>query len=87
MKLHTLMFGRSKAKMKPIMTDSLHKVTNYRNARRQLQGHHSIVDAHPGATVWRQQSATIGGNRPTDVPRVGRGHAGYISKTGFNAHT
>lgn len=55
-KLFTLMYGRSKKNMKPIMTDLKHKCENYMKARSAtlgVNGHHSIVEAEPGATPWR----------------------------------
>jgi len=86
--LYTLLFGKSKKRMKPIMTDILHKCENYRDARAHTtRGWHDIVPAEPGAVVWRQKSSTIGGNRCESVNRVGHGPAGYIDKNGFNPHT
>ena len=87
MKLYTLMFGRSKQRMKPIMVDELHKCENYEKARQNVTGWHKIVPAEAGATQWRQKSATVGGNRCESVPRIGHGPSGYIGKNGFNAHT
>lgn len=91
--LFTLMYGKSKKRMKPIMVDVLHKCENYRNARSHtVYGWHDIVPAEAGAVVWRQKSATVGGNRCVTVKRVGKngqttGEAGYIDKHGFNPHT
>lgn len=91
--LHTLLFGKSKKRMKPIMTDVLHKVENYKKQREATKGSkasvgwHKIVPAEVGSTVWKQKSATIGGNRYESVQRIGRGLPGYIDKHGFNAHT
>lgn len=87
--LFTLMYGKSKKRMKPIMTDVRHKCENYRDARgvRMGGGWHDIVPAEAGAVVWRQKSATVGGNRCETVGRVGHGLSGYIDKHGFNAHT
>ena len=90
MKLYTLLFGRSKKRMKPIMVDEKHKCENYEKARQNVEGWHKIVEAEAGATIWRQKSATIGGNKCTNVARVGKagcGLSGYIGKNGFNAHT
>ena len=81
MKLYTLLFGRSKKRMKPIMVDEKHKCEKYEKARQNVAGWHKIVEAEPGATIWRQKSATIGGNRDDG------GHSGYIGKNGFNSHT
>lgn len=87
-KLFTLLYGKSKKKMKPIMTDIQSKCENYRDARKpNCKGFHDIVEAPEGSTVWRQKSATVGGNKCTSVPRVGRGFSGWIGKNGFNAHT
>lgn len=89
--LFTLLYGKSKKRMHPIMIDVKHKCENYRDARRQCSGWHSIVAAEKDAVVWRQKSATIGGNRCETVGRVlkngGTGRAGYIGKNGFNEHT
>lgn len=90
MKLYKLLYGKSKKKMKPIMVDSLKKCENYRDARQNVTGWHDIVDADPGDEVWRQKSATIGGNK-CEVPVINRHgktrHNGYISKEGFQWHT
>ena len=87
--LFTLLYGKSKKRMHPIMTDTLNKCENYRDVRgaRMGGGWHSIVPAEKGVDVWRQKSATVGGNRCEMVQRVGHGSAGYISKNGFNPHT
>jgi len=86
--LYTLMYGKSKKRMKPITTDVLHKCQNYRDARlHTTSGWHTIVPAEVGATVWRQKSATVGGNRCERVMRVGHGLPGWIGKNGFNPHT
>lgn len=61
--LFTLMYGKSKKRMKPIMIDKLSKCHNYRDARSCMAGWHDIVPAEIGAVVWRQKSATVGGNR------------------------
>lgn len=93
MQLHTLMYGKSKKRMHPIMTDELHKCENYMKAREHtVKGWHKIVVAEKNSAVWRQKSATVGGNRCESVGRVLKngktgGHAGYISKNGFNEHT
>lgn len=89
MKLYTLLHGKSKKRMKPIMIDELHKCKNYKDAREKsgVEGWHSIVPAESDAMVWRQKTATVGGNKCTSVPRVGHGRAGYISKNGFQEHT
>ena len=81
------MFGRSKKRMKPIMTDEKYKCENYEKARQNVEGWHKIVEAEPGATIWRQKSATVGGNRCESVQRIGHGPSGYIGKNGFNQHT
>ncbi len=92
-KLYTLLFGKSKKKMKPIMTDVWNKVENYKSQREKTvgskaaQGWHSIVDAATDAVPWRHKSATVGGNRCERVDRVGHGRPGYINKHGFNEHT
>jgi len=91
--LYTLLYGRSKKRMKPIMVDVLNKCENYKTQREKSKGSkcsmgwHSIVPAEAGAVPWRQKSATVGGNRCEMVQRVGHGPAGYIDKHGFNPHT
>lgn len=87
MKLFTLMFGKSKKRMYPIMTDDKRKCENYRDARQNVKGWHDIVPAEPNSVVWKQKSATVGGNRCESVGRVGHGKSGYIGKNGFNEHT
>lgn len=79
--LFTLMYGKSKKRMHPIMIDQKYKCENYMNARGNVIGWHTIVPAIPGSIVWRQKSATIGGNKDDG------GRSGYISKHGFNPHT
>jgi hypothetical protein len=91
--LYTLLYGRSKKRMKPIMIDVLHKCENYKTQREKSKGSkcsmgwHSIVPAEAGAVPWRQKSATVGGNRCEMVDRVGHGRAGWIGKAGFQEHT
>lgn len=91
--LYTLMFGTSKKRMKPIMTDEKRKVENYKAQReatkgsKAARGWHEIVPAQPNANPWRQKSATVGGNRCERVARIGEGPSGYIGRNGFNAHT
>ena len=82
-------YGKSKKRMYPIMIDVFHKVINYRNAREKsgVEGWHAVEPAPDDAEVWRQKSATVGGNRCERVQRVGKGPAGYIGKNGFNQHT
>ena len=83
-KLFTLLFGKSKKRMYPIMTDVRHKCENYRDARQNVTGWHDIVPAAldaVDAVVWRQKSSTVGGNRDDG------GRSGYIGKNGFNPHT
>jgi len=93
MQLYTLYFGKSKKKMKPIMTDVKHKCENYKDAREHtVTGWHDIRLAEPNSVVWRQKSTTIGGNKDNSGPaRINRkGVAqinGYIGKSGFNPHT
>lgn len=79
--------------MRPIMTDVLNKCENYKSQRENTKGSkcshgwHTIVPAELGSKIWRQKSATIGGNRCESVARVGHGLPGYIDKHGFNPHT
>lgn len=85
MKLFTLFFGKSKKRMKAIMTDTRHKCENYRDARgaRMGGGWHDIQPAKEGSVVWRQKSSTVKGSRHDTSNCRG----GYISKNGFNANT
>jgi hypothetical protein len=62
MKLYTLLRGRSKNRLKPIMIDDLKKVQKYQRA---LQGsdkgsgkswHYDIQPAEDGAIVWRKHN-------------------------------
>ena len=86
--LFTLLYGKSKKRMHPIMVDVKHKCENYRDARiPTVKGWHAIIPAEAGAEVWRQKSATVGGNRCETVQRHGKGPSGYISKHGFQQHT
>jgi hypothetical protein len=85
--LFTLMYGKSKKRMYPIMIDLKRKCENYRDARGNVTGWHDIIPAAKDAKVWRQKSATVGGNRCETVQRIGHGPAGYIDKHGFNQHT
>jgi hypothetical protein len=91
--LFTLLFGRSKKRMRPIMTDILTKCENYKTQREKTKGSncahgwHTIVPAEIDAKPWRQRSCTIGGNRVTTVMRHGEGLAGYVDKHGFHPHT
>ena len=88
MQLYTLLYGKSKKRMKPIMTDERHKCENYMKQREHtVKGWHKIEIAAPSEVVWRQKSATVGGNRCEMVGRVGHGPSGYISKRGFQQHT
>lgn len=57
-KLVTLMFGKGKKNMKPIMTDLRNKCENYQKGRESsgVQGCHLIVVAEEGAVVWKQNT-------------------------------
>jgi hypothetical protein len=91
--LYTLLFGKSKKRMTPIMIDKLSKVENYKRQREKTKGSdaargwHEIVPAEAGAVPWRQRSATVGGNRCETVLRIGHGLPGWIGKNGFQVHT
>ena len=96
MQLFTLMFGTSKRKMKPIMTDSKEKCEQYKKSRensgnnsKAARGWHEIVPAENGADVWQQKTSTIGGNKDVITKTTGknRGPHGYVGKHGFNSHT
>jgi hypothetical protein len=62
MKLHTLFRGRSKSRLKPIMTDDLRKVQNYQDALKSSDKgsgktwHYDIQAAAEDAVVWRKNS-------------------------------
>lgn len=69
------MYGKSKDKMRPIMTDLEHKCHNYRKAReatRSVQGHHAVVPAEEGAVVWRKNTTTewTGYNAPPAPDKI-----------------
>lgn len=86
--LYILRYGKSKKRMHPIMVDTYKKCKNYWDARdSSCNGWHDIVPAENGSTVWKQKTATVGGNKVTTVPRVGKGLAGYVDKHGFHPHT
>ncbi len=58
MKLYTLLRGKSKSRLKPVMIDSLRKVENYRDALIN-SGHDdwfAINAAPPDAIVWRKHN-------------------------------
>lgn len=92
-KLYTLLFGKSKKRMKPIMIDTLHKVELYKNAREATKqsaagkGWHKVEIAPPDAIPWRIKTASRGENHAYSVGRVGHGVGGYINSFGFNPHT
>lgn len=62
MKLYTLYRGRSKSKLKPIMTDKIEKVDNYHKALVKSDPgsgktwHYDIQMAAPDAEVWRKHN-------------------------------
>lgn len=91
--LYTLLFGTSKKRMHPIMTDVLHKVENLKEQREKTKGSkvskgwHKIIPAEAGANIKHHKSCTVGGNRSETVARVDKGKAGWIGKGGFTEHT
>jgi hypothetical protein len=92
MPLFTLLHGKSKKRLKPIMIDERHKVENYQKARENsgVPGWHDIEPAPKDAAVWRQKTTTIRGSgdkHNSAPPLVGRGRSGYISKHGFQENT
>ena len=97
MKLYTLLFGRSKNRMKPIMIDSLKKCEQYKDARENnVIGFHKIIEAEKGADCWVRKNATIKGSgdktnsHPPIVGKNGenKGVSGYILKGyGFAPNT
>jgi hypothetical protein len=70
------------------MIDSLAKCEKYRKAREATKGSkagngfHEIEEAPAGSKVWKQKTATVGGNKCQTHKSNG-----YISKDGFNPHT
>ena len=62
MQLYTLYRGRSKKRLKPVMTDDLKKVERYRNALQSSDPgsgktwHYDIQPAEEGSTVWRKHN-------------------------------
>lgn len=90
MTLYTLNYGKSKKRMKPIMVDSYKKCENYMKARKNVNGFHEILIADKNATMWKQKTCTIGGNRDSGIVRItrhGEQRNGWISKQGFQQHT
>lgn len=99
MELFTLSYGKSKKKMLPIMTDGITTINVYLVSRtgskgkegRMGAGWFKVEPAAKDASIWRKKSATIGGNKPDIVPRIGKNGQtkinGYISKHGFQPHT
>lgn len=80
MKLHSLYFSRKKdGKQQRLMTDSLKKCENYRDARLATKnsdagkGFYEIREAEPEEKTYKKKAT----NQKT----------GYISKTGWNPHT
>ena len=67
--------------MHVIMFDVKHKCENYRDARQNVVGWHKIELAPDNASVWKQKTCTVGGNRDDG------GRSGWIGKNGFNRHT
>jgi len=62
MKLHILLRGRAKSRLKPVMIDSLSKVENYRKslvASDPGSGktwHYDVQDAPSGSMPWRKHN-------------------------------
>ena len=77
--------------MHPIMVDERRKCENYMTAREKsgVKGWHAIEPAAPGAVIWKQKTATVGGNDSytNQIRRVNRPMAGWIGKGGFQPHT
>lgn len=78
--LFTLLFGKSKKNMRPIMIDKWEKCEKYMLARQNVIGFHRIVAAPEGSNCWKQKTSTVVGNKND-------GRSGYISKNGFQPHT
>ena len=76
MNLHTVMGGRSKKRMKAIMTDELHKCEAYVKARQAsptVVQWFEIVPAAPDAKIWRKKNSMSGywkAYNSTATPRV-----------------
>jgi len=77
MELFTLLAGKSKKRMRPIMTDAKHKCENFMEKRLGTtdcpEKFYEIVPAAPDADQWKKKSS----NRKT----------GWIGKNGWNPHT
>ena len=72
MKLYTLYRGKSKKKLRPVMTDSKRKCENYRHALKKSAGKNDSYDLQPaedGATVWRKNTSTKWTNYNVDQPQ------------------
>lgn len=79
MKLFTLLYGKSKKRMKPIMVDTKHQCEKYMKARmatRNVEGWHDIIPAEKDSKPWKQKTASVGGK-----------YGGWIGKNGYNPHT
>jgi len=98
MNLYTISYGKSKSKLKPIMTDKESAVNQYLISRtgskskegRMGAGWFKVELAPKDAVAWRQKSATVGGNKGERVPIIRKGVTrinGWIGKNGFNPHT
>lgn len=74
-KLYTLMFGKSKKNMKPIMTDCLNRVERYKAQREATKGSkaaagwHEIVDAPNDAVPWRKNQSSQWTNYGASGPK------------------
>lgn len=96
--LYELKIGKKKAKLETVMIDDLQAIKFNLQSRngtgmsgRCTGGWFTVTIAKPDAVKWKKKSTTIGGNKPQTVPTIGKNGktriSGYISKTGFQAHT
>ena len=72
MKLFTLYRGRSKNKLRPVMTDSKKKCENYRKALKASAIRGEFFDLKPaenGATIWRRDTSTKWTNYNASGPK------------------
>jgi hypothetical protein len=91
--LFTLVYGKSKKKMKPIMVETRDQCEKYMKARMpNVEGWHDIIPAEKDVKTWRQKSSSIISTKcQRGAPVIGKNGqtriAGYIGKNGFNPHT
>jgi hypothetical protein len=76
MQLYTLMYGKSKKRMKPIMIDRRHKCVNYMVARlsskgtKAGQGWYDIIPAEKDAVMWKKDNSNQWTNYNAPGPQL-----------------